>query len=182
VHAEARLGLARALWHVSGDAGPLVTVITQALHPSAHDMALSRVKKQAASAACELGPAAQPLLPVLLPLLNDPESCPIAAQAVLGTDREDSRRVPDEVLVGHLVAAVAARGGGNHSLALKLLGDIGRHRPAAITGTVREQLSALAERPRRVITHGTNGQTIRDDEALRAEIRRFLAAGAPRER
>jgi hypothetical protein len=182
VHAEARLGLARALWHVSGDAGPLVTVITQALHPSAHDMALSRVKKQAASAACELGPAAQPLLPVLLPLLNDPESCPIAAQAVLGTDREDSRRVPDKVLVGHLIAAVAARGGGNHSLALKLLGDTGRHRPAAITGTVREQLSALAERPRRVITHGTNGQTIRDDEALRAEIRRFLAAGAPRER
>jgi hypothetical protein len=165
---------------VSGDAVPLVTVITQVLQPPAGDAALSRVRTRAASAACELGPAARPLLPVLLPLLDDPESCPVAAQAVLGTDREDSRRVPDEVLAGHLMAAVAAPGGPHHSLALELLGDIRRQRPAAITATVREQLSALAERPRRVIRYGSHDQIIRDDEALRAEIRAFLATGAPR--
>jgi len=177
VHLEARLTLARALWRVSGDAGPLVASITQVLQPPAPDTALAYFRGRAAKAACDLGPAAAPLLPVLLPLLGDPESCPLAAQAILGMDPAASARVPMEALVGHLVAAVATPGGRNQLLALALLSETSQHWPAASTATVREQLSGLAERPRRVVTFGSYDQIIRDDEALRAEIRRFLANG-----
>lgn len=175
LHLETRLTLARALWRVSGDAAPVVASITQVLQPAASDRVLSYFRGRAAKAACDLGPAAQPLLPALLPLLSDPESCPLAAQAILGMDRAAAARVPIEALVSHLVAAVATPGGRNQLLALGLLGETSQQWPAAITATVREQLSGLAERSHRVVTFGGYDQIIRDDEALRAEIRRFLA-------
>jgi len=175
LHLEARLTLARALWRVTGDAAPLVRSITQVLQPPAPDKALSYLRGRAAKAASDLEPAARSLLPVLLPLLSDPESCPLAAQAILGLDRAAAADVPIEALVSHLVAAVATPGGRNQLLALGLLGETSQQWPAAITATVRERLSGLAEQPRRVVTFGSYDQIIRDDEALRAEIRRFLA-------
>src|SRR6185437_4414017 len=175
LHLETRLTLARALWRVSGDAAPVVASITQVLQPAASDRVLSYFRGRAAKAACDLGPAAQPLLPAWLPLLSDPESCPLAAQAILGMDRAAAARVPIEALVSHLVAAVATPGGRNQLLALGLLGETSQQWPAAITATVREQLSGRAERSHRVVTFGGYDQIIRDDEALRAEIRRFLA-------
>ena len=48
----------------------------------------------AAGGAAELGPAARPLVAALLPLLDDPMLCPVAAQALVRIDPESPGGLP----------------------------------------------------------------------------------------
>jgi hypothetical protein len=122
-------------------------------------------------AACDLGPAAAPLIPELAKFLDAPVFCPHAAEAILRAGLGD---LSLSTLAGHLVTAVGADGGRNHTRALDLLREIRLLGQDAISPDMRERLRDLAERPARVICSGTNDDIIREDEALRRLIRDFL--------
>jgi hypothetical protein len=122
-------------------------------------------------AACELGPAAGPLIPELAKFLTAPVFCPHAAEAIL---RAGTGGLSLSTLAGHLVTAAGADGGHNHRRALDLLREIRLLDQAAVSPDMRERLRDLAERPARVICSGSYDDVIREDEALRRMIRDFL--------
>lgn len=128
-------------------------------------------------AARDLGSEAQPLIPALPPFLADPAFCALAAEVIL---RAGQGGVSLGTLAGHLVTATRADGGRRHEHALDLLREIQSLDPEAVSPAMLRQLRDVAERPVRVIRSGLADNVIRQDEALRALIRDFLAvAEAP---
>lgn len=170
---QARIQVALTLRHWTGDTGTAVAVIAEGLKP--RDMASWAWPdfQDAAAAAAELGPGARPLIPALLPLLDQPIYCPGAAQALLRIDPQARGGIPLTDLADRLVAVVADPDVYTPLRAFNVLREIG---PAGISPRARQQLRQLAEQPGRVGYQ----DIIREDEKLRAEIRQLLAEPAGR--
>jgi hypothetical protein len=169
-----RIQLAVALWQQTGDATPAIPVLSNALRttpgpgpgPGQFGPGL-----HAADAAAVLGPAARPLLPAIVPLLENPDQCSAAAQALLRIDPRALGGVSLTALADRLTDAVADPYGRTTERALAALAEIGAtHLPPQ---TVR-RLRRLAEQDERIIRFGIMTHTIRADENLRAAIEQLL--------
>jgi hypothetical protein len=154
----ARIQLALALVSITGDAGPVIPVLAQILGQDRRDDD-GPLAATVADAASALGAAAMPLVPAIVPLLDDPAHVPAAAWALLRIDPEALGGVPLARLADLLVLAVDA------------LVELGSARlPAGVV----DQLRHLAERDQRLRRYGVIGHIIRDDERLRSGLRRIL--------
>jgi hypothetical protein len=172
-HVESRIAVARTLWHFTGDAATVIPVIAEGLQPSTSRFRNTRAQRAAAEAAADLGPVAAPLIPRLLPLLEDPACCPAAAHALLRAD-PDAAAISLTDLGDHLATAVGAPHVHVNDQAMSLLRDIHRRDPAAVSGHARARLRDIADSPRRVIRAGSYDEIIRQDEALRLALHDLL--------
>jgi hypothetical protein len=166
-----RIEVGLALWHYTGDAAAAVRLAAEAL--KAEPSGQRGAALWAAGAAAELGPAARPLVPAILPLLEDPRLCPVAAQAIVRIHPESPGGVPLAELADRLVTivgnvpVVGDPGGIVNRRAVGALAAMGQ--TAGVPSAAREYLRHLAERDQRIIRWH-----IRSDEILRAEIRHLL--------
>jgi hypothetical protein len=167
----ARVQLALALVSITGDAAPAIPVLAQALGQDRREDD-GPLAATAADAAAALGAAAMPLVPAIVPLLDDPAHVPAAARALLRIDPEALGGVPLARLADLLVSAVADFDSHTQQLAVDVLAELGAARlPARVVDQVRH----LAERDQRLRRHGFIAHIIRDDEQLRSGLRRILA-------
>jgi hypothetical protein len=166
-HAEC-IELALALWHHSGDPAPAVEVIAGELREDATRPYYGPGAAGAAWAAAALGPAASPLIPAILPLLDSTQACSAAVQALLRIDQENHGGIPLPTLAERLLLPLGRTWSGAQMSAVKVLGEIGLPQlPAHVVARLRE----LATQDGRIV-HSGNVQTfIRDDDQLRAAIR-----------
>ena len=168
---SASIEVALALWHYTGDAAPAVSLLAEGLRAGSSGQRGAAL--WAAGGAAELGPAARPLVPALLPLLEDPMLCPVAAQALVRIDPESPGGLPPAELADRLVTIVGQvpvsgdPGGTVNRRAVQALATMGQL--AGVPAAARERLRYLAERDQRIIRWH-----IRSDEILRAEIRHLL--------
>jgi len=166
---DARIQLALALWQHAGDTAPVIPVLAEAL--SRNQRRLTRwTAIHAADAAAEIGAPAKPLIPAILPLLDDPAQCPAAVRALLRIDPGSQGGTDLAVLADRLVTTVGTDCGAQHR-AVAALGELGPARlpPAAVT-----RLRRLAEQDQRIIHSGLLTDIIRNDEKLRTAIRQLL--------
>jgi hypothetical protein len=166
---SARVQLALALWQHTGDAAAAIPVLAAAL--SRDPRRFSRwTAINAADAAAMIGPAARPLIPAILALLDDPAQSPAAVQALLRIDAGSHGGVDIAVLADRLVTAAGTDCGAQRQ-ALAALKDISTARlPPAAT----DRLRRLAAQDQRIIHSGYLAAIIRNDEDLRAAISEFL--------
>jgi hypothetical protein len=168
-----RIQVARTLWHFTADAAAVIPVIAEGLRPPESRFRHILAERTAAEAAADLGPAASPLIPDLLRLLENPTCCPAAAAALLRADPEVVS-IPLPGLADYLVTAAGAEHAHFHRQALDLLREISGRDPSAVSAQARARLRDFADRPRRVIQTGTYDDIIREDEALRIALRDLL--------
>jgi hypothetical protein len=168
-----RIEAARTLWHFTADASVVIPVIAEGLRPPNSRFRYILAERKAAEAAADLGPAAAPLVPGLLRLLEEPICCPAAAEALLRADPEVVS-IPLADLADYLVTSAGAEKGRFQRQALDLLREIGRRDPSAVSAQARARLRDFADRPKRVIQAGTYDEIIREDEALRIALRDLL--------
>jgi hypothetical protein len=169
-----RIEVARALWHFTGDAETVVSVIAEGFQAGNPRQWFAFTA--ATNAVGDLGPAGARFVPNLLRLLAEPASCPTAAEALFRVD-PDLVSIPLAELAEYLAIAVGAEAGHFHMRAIDLLREISRRDPTAISAGSRGRLRDYAERPRRVIRSGNLEEIIRRDEALRVALRDFLTSG-----
>lgn len=167
--------VARTLCQFAADKADMVPVLAGLLAPGHGVLGGPADGFAVLEAARDLGRAARPLIPALTPFLADPAFCPLAAEAILRAGQGD---ISLATLASHLVTAVGADSGRHHEHALDLLREIQVRDLHAVSPAMLEQLRDIAERPARVIRSGLADNVIRQDEALRALIRDFLAAPA----
>jgi hypothetical protein len=172
---QARAEAARTLCQYAGDTSAIVPTMTELLRPSPSRLGGPVGGYAVLEAACDLGPAAGPLIPELARFLDAPHFCPPAAEAILRAGLGDLRL---STLADHLVTTVGADGGRGHERALDLLREIRSLDHAAVSPSMLGRLRDVAERPSRVIRSGTDEGIIRGDEALRRMIRDFLVPAA----
>ena len=168
-----RIQVARTLWHFTADAAIVIPVIAEGLRPTESRFRHILAERTAAEAAADLGPAASPLIPGLLRLLENPTCCPAAAAALLRADPE-AASIPLAGLADYLVTAAGAEHAHFHRQALDLLREISTRDPSAVSAQARARLRDFADRPRRVIRAGTYDDIIREDEALCIALRDLL--------
>ena len=168
-----RIQVARTLWHFTADAAIVIPVIAEGLRPPESRFRHILAERTAAEAAADLGPAASPLIPGLLRLLENPTCCPAAAAALLRADPE-AASIPLADLADYLVTAAGAEHAHFHRQALDLIREISTRDPSAVSAQARARLGDFADRPRRVIQAGTYDDIIREDEALRTALRDLL--------
>lgn len=168
-----RIQVARTLWHFTADAAIVIPVIAEGLRPPESRFRHILAERTAAEAAADLGPAASPLIPGLLRLLEDPACCPAAAAALLRAD-PDVVSIPLADLADYLVTAAGAEHAHFHRQAVDLLREISRRDHSAVSAHARARLRDFADRPRRVIKAGTYDDIIREDESLRIALRDLL--------
>ncbi|HET9975420.1 MAG TPA: hypothetical protein VFQ68_44815 [Streptosporangiaceae bacterium] len=167
----ARVQLALALVSITGDADPAIPVLAQALGQDRREED-GPLAATVADAAADLGAAALPLVPAIVPLLDDPAHVPAAARALLRIDPEALGGVPLARLADLLVTAIADSSSHTQQLAVDVLAELGSARlPAGVVDQVRH----LAERDQRLRRYGFIAHIIRDDEQLRSGLRRILA-------
>jgi HEAT repeats len=171
---SARIQLALTLWHHTGDAAAVIPVLAEAFGQDANPQRAA--PGLAADAAAVMGAAAKPLIPALVPLLDNTMHCPAAAQALLRIDPGSRGGVSLAVLADRLVDAVAGPGSFQQDRAIAALAEIG---PTRLPPEVAERLRRLAGQDERIVTFGANQNLIRDDERLRAAIRRLLPERHP---
>lgn len=128
-------------------------------------------RELAADAAAVIGAAARPLIPAIVPLLDNTVECPAAAQALLRIDPVSHGGVSPGVLAGRLVDAVADPNCLAQHRAVAVLTEIGADR---LPPLVAERLRRLAAQDERLIKYGAVQHIIRDDERLRTAIRQLL--------
>jgi hypothetical protein len=163
-----RRELAVALWHHSGDPAPALEIIAAGLRA---DAARSDFNPGAAEAAAAIGPAAMPLIPAILPLLDSPETSAAAVQALLRIDPETHGGVRIATLAEHLLTPLGRAWSTTQLSAVRVLGEIGMPRlPAHVVARLRE----LAAQDRRIVGSGHVQTLIRDDDRLRAAIRDLI--------
>ena len=166
---DARIQLALALWQHTGDAAAVIPVLAQALSRD-HRRFTGWTAIHAADAAATIGALAKPLIPAILPLLDDPAQCPAAVHALLHIDPESHGGVDVAVLADRLVDSVGTDCGAQHR-AVAALSEIGTAHlpPAAI-----DQLRRLAGQDQRIVRSGILANIIRNDEDLRTALRQLL--------
>ena len=168
---ETRIELALALWHHSGDPAPAVEVIAVKLRADATPPRFGPGAAGAAQAAAVIGPAARPLIPAILPLLDSPEACPAAAQALLRIDPETHGGIPLATLAERLLLPLGRTWSSTQMSAVQMLAEIGLPQlPAHAVARLRE----LATQDRRIVSSGHVQALIHDDDQIRAAIRDLI--------
>src|SRR5262249_19339212 len=166
-----RIELALALWHHSGDPAPALEIIAADRRPDATGPGSGPEAAGAAQAAAVLGPAARPLIPAILPLLDSPEASPAAVRALLRIDTENHGGISLATLAERLLLPFGRTWSTTQLSAVQVLGEIGRPRlPARIVARLRE----LATQDRRIVDSGHVQAFIHDDDQLRAAIRDLI--------
>ena len=164
---QTRIELALALWHHSGDPAPAVEVIAGNLRADATRPSFGPGAAGAARAAAALGPAARPLVPVILPLLDSPQACPAASGALLRIDPEAYGGVSLAALAERLLLSFGRTWSYVQMSAVQVLGEIGVPQlPVHVMARLRE----LATQDRRIVGSGHVQARIHDDDQLRAAI------------
>ena len=172
---RAALGAASLVWELTGDQQAVLPVILEGLAWYSRAWG-QETAKRAVQVACLLGPAAEPLVPELVPLLDDPELAPAVVQALIGVhpDADAPAGFARTTLADRVLAA--ARPGTyarSASVVLKALVALG---PAAFTAAQLDLVRELADGDRRVVGAGLQDRIILDDERIRVEARAVLQA------
>ncbi|UXY26089.1 hypothetical protein [Streptomyces sp. HUAS TT20] len=171
---RAGLAAAAAVWKLTGDQESVLPMVleglTWAARPWGHQAA-----NRGAEVAALLGPAAQPTVPHLLPMLDRPDTAAAAVRALVaahpGSDRPAGVTLTD--LVDRVLPSAAPGAYLNSALAaLEALAALG---PAAFTPAQLGRVQMLADGERRVVGSGSHTEIIHDDMEFRAVARRVLA-------
>jgi hypothetical protein len=163
---QARTQMARSLWHLAHDAGEVLPVVAEGIRPEGGATTL-----WACQAAAELGAAAKPLIPALLPVLDNPLGCPFALEALLRIDPETHGGVPLTVLAEKLADTIDGPAWAHTQLkAVAVLRDLG---PGSMTPETAQRLRHLAEQSER-IARDDDFCVVQSDEKIRAAIRELL--------
>ncbi|MEW1774090.1 hypothetical protein [Streptomyces sp. NPDC086777] len=170
---RAALGAAALTWELTGDEKTVLPVIREGLAWASHAWGQQTVKR-AAEVACLLGPAAEPLVPDLLPLLDDPEFSPALALVLTSIcpEADTLAGLPRTTLADRVLAA--ARPGSyarSASAVLKACVALG---PTAFTDAQLDLVRDLADGDRRIVGAGLQDQIILNDELFRTEARKVL--------
>ncbi|MEU9167103.1 hypothetical protein AB0D34_04775 [Streptomyces sp. NPDC048420] len=178
---RAALGAAALVWEMTGDEQAVLPVIQEGLAWASQGWGQATVKR-AAEVAGLLGPAAEPLVPDLLTLLDDPELSPALVLALTSV-------CPEADILGGLARTAladsvlaAARPGLYAPSASALLEAFVALGPKAFTAAQLDLIRDLADGDRRIVGAGLQDRIILDDERFRAEARevlRTLTAGVP---
>jgi hypothetical protein len=162
-----RIRLALALWHHAGDPGRALEVIACTLRAEEKRRPYSGPAADAADSAAIIGPAARPLIPAILPLLDSPRTCTAAVRALLRIDPLTRGGIPLATLAERLLLPLGRTWRFTQKTAVGLLGEIGLARlPAHVVARLRE----LATQDRRIDGGGDTRTRIRDDDQLRTAI------------
>ncbi|MGY4978108.1 hypothetical protein ACWCYL_13225 [Streptomyces sp. 900105755] len=169
----AALGAAALVWELTGDERAVLPVIREGLAWAAQAWGRETARR-AAEVACLLGPTAGPLVPDLLPLLDDPALAPALVIALTSVcpEADTLAGLPRTTLAERVLAA--ARPGSyarSASAVLKACVALG---PTAFTHTQLDLLRDLADGDRRVVGAGVQSRIILDDEHFRVEARNAL--------
>lgn len=170
---KAALGAAALVWELTGDEQAVLPVVQEGLAWASQPWG-QEVVKRAAEVARLLGPTAEPLVPDLLPLLDDPELSPTLVLALTSVcpGADTLAGLPRTTLADRVLAA--ARPGSyarSASAVLKACVALG---PTAFTDTQLDLILNLADGDRRIVGAGLQDKIILDDERFRAEARKVL--------
>ncbi|WP_043404395.1 hypothetical protein [Streptomyces pluripotens] len=178
---RAALGAAALVWELTGDEQAVLPVIQEGLAWASHAWGQATVKR-AAEVACLLGPAAEPLVPDLLPLPDDPELSPALVLVLTSVYPEsDAPAGLARTALADRVLAAARPGSYARSASAVLTACVALG-PTAFTDAQLDLIRGLADGDRRVVGAGLQDRIILDDERFRAEARkvlRTLTAGVP---
>ncbi|MFF7472730.1 hypothetical protein [Streptomyces sp. NPDC008092] len=170
---RAALGAAALVWELTGDEQAVLPVIREGLAWASRAWGQETVKR-AAEVAGLLGPTAGPLVPDLVPLLDDPELSPalVLALTSICPGADTLGGLPRTTLADRVLAAVRpgwyAR---SASAVLKACAALG---PAAFTDAQLDLIRDLADGDRRMVGAGLQDRIILDDEHFRTEARKVL--------
>src|SRR5260370_8815290 len=163
-----RIELALALWHHCGDPAPALEVIAGKLRADATRPYFGPGAAGAARAAAVLGPAARSLIPAILPLLDSPQACPAAVQALLRIDRVPHGGICVAALAERLLLPLGRTWSNVQMSAVRVLGEIGLPQlPAHVVARLRE----LATQDPRIVDSGHLQALIHADDHVRTAIR-----------
>ncbi|WP_234544787.1 hypothetical protein [Streptomyces shenzhenensis] len=170
---RAALGAAALVWELTGDAQTVLPVIQEGLAWASQAWGQETVKR-AAEVACLLGPTAEPLVPDLLPLLDDPELAPalVLGLTSICPEADTLAGLPRTTLADRVLAA--ARPGSyarSASAVLKACAALG---PTAFSDAQLDLIRNLADGDRRIVGAGLQDQIILDDERFRTDARKVL--------
>ncbi|MFJ3762749.1 hypothetical protein [Streptomyces sp. NPDC090080] len=170
---RAALGAASLVWQLTRDAQTVLPVIREGLAWASRPWGQVTARR-AAEVARLLGPAAEPLVPDLLPLLDDPELAPalVLVLTSICPDADPLAGLPRTSLADRVLAA--ARPGSYTRSAMAVLTACVALGPAAFTDTQLDLIRALADADRRIVGAGLQEQIILDDEQFRTEARETL--------
>jgi hypothetical protein len=170
---RAALGAAALVWELTGDEQAVLPVIQEGLAWASQAWGQETVKR-AAEVACLLGPTAEPLVPDLLPLLDDPELSPALVLVLTSVcpEADTLAGLPRTTLADRVLAAARPGSGARSASAvLKACVALG---PTAFTDAQLDLIRKLADGDRRIVGAGLQDQIILDDEHFRAEARNVL--------
>ncbi|WP_405817557.1 hypothetical protein OG241_23470 [Streptomyces sp. NBC_01390] len=170
---RAALGAAALVWELTGDEQAVLPVIQEGLGRVSHAWGQETVKR-AAEVACLLGPTAEPLVPHLLPLLDDPDLSPalVLVLTSIFPEADTLAGLARTTLADRVLAA--ARPGSyarSASAVLKACVALG---PTAFTDAQFDMIRSLADGDRRIVGAGLQDQIILGDEHFRADARKVL--------
>ncbi|WP_042430056.1 hypothetical protein [Streptacidiphilus anmyonensis] len=170
---RAALGAATLVWELTGDQQAAIPVIREGLSWSSQRWGQATAKR-AVEAACLLGPVAEPLVPGLLPLLDDPELAPAVVRVLAGVHPEvDAPSGLARTALADRVLAAARPGtyARSASTVLEALAALG---PAAFTAAQLDLIRDLADGDRRMVGAGLQNRIILEDERFRDAARALL--------
>ncbi|MEV4949273.1 hypothetical protein [Streptomyces sp. NPDC053755] len=161
--------LAVALWRVTGDPGPSVTVLGSVFDRAARSPWTRWSVARAARATALLGPAARPLTARLEAALDDPVQASAVVPALIA--------VADPAALDHAALAAtaltSAESGADPAGACEALEALGA---TALNGDHLRRLAVLADGDARVVRSGVENRVIHQDEAFRNRARALLTA------
>ncbi|MEU2622092.1 hypothetical protein ABZ642_28865 [Streptomyces sp. NPDC007157] len=170
---RAALGAAALVWELTGDEQAVLPVIQEGLAWASRAWGQETVKR-AAEVARLLGPTAKPLVPDLLPLLDDPELSPTLVLVLTSICPEvDTLAGLSRTTLADRVLAAARPGSGARSVSAVLKACVALG-PTAFTDAQLALIRSLADGDRRIVGAGLQDQIIHDDEHFRAEAREVL--------
>ncbi|WP_189263422.1 hypothetical protein [Streptomyces fuscichromogenes] len=170
---RAALGAAALVQELTGDERAVLPVIREGLAWASRAWGQETVKR-AAEVARLLGPAAEPLLSDILPLLDDPELSPALVTVLTSVfPQADPLAGLARTTLADRVLAAAGPGsyGRSASAVLTACAALG---PTAFTGAQLDVIRDLADGDRRIVGAGLQDRIVLDDEHFRAEARKVL--------
>ncbi|MEU8774137.1 HEAT repeat domain-containing protein [Streptomyces sp. NPDC048606] len=162
--------LAEALWHVTGDAAPVVAALGAVLDGAAASPWSHRSAARAARTAALLGPRARPLAARLEVLVGEPVTAPAAVLALTSLGHRASPGPPAR-MAAVLDSAEREADPTGALDALELLATGGDGAP---TADDLRRLARLADGDARTVRSGVEGRIVPRDEAFRDRARNLL--------
>ncbi|MFI5531847.1 hypothetical protein ACIA8O_25275 [Kitasatospora sp. NPDC051853] len=167
---DAALQAAALVRELTGDRRPALQVIAEGIGWSAHPWGRMTAER-AAEAARHLGPAAKPLVPLLLPLLDDPDLVPAVVHTLTafhpGSDAPAGLARAD--LADRVLAAT--RPGSYAGFAAKALEALSALGPTAFDAARLDRLDELANGDQRIVGSGLQNRIVLADERFRTAAR-----------